>query len=301
MYWREAGMRKWLVTGDEPFLIDKFKKELIAKIETPDFNLWETTEFADTEKKFISRISLFGGQKVIILYAEHLKECEEAVRFADNSRSDTDLYVFCNSIDKRSKVYKSFAKTEIRLFNKYSAEKLNSTILQYIQRAGSKITQDAFQRYLELLNYYSEEVNLYDVQHSLERLVAFNEITQKVVESIVLDSGTGDIYSLIQLISERKYQEVFRQADLILKNQKNNVIGILSLLLRNYRLTYKMQVCSCSLEDLGVRSRTFIPRLSVEKCHEAMSILDNTINQIKRGLYLPETALRLSLAKLCQL
>lgn len=294
-------MHKWLVVGDEPFLIDKFKRELVAKIEVPEFNLLETTEFSNEEKKFISRVSLFGGKKVIILNVGNLKECEEAVHFATDSQSDTELYIFSDNIDKRSKVYKSFSNNEIKRFNKYTADKLRNSILQYVQKAGCKITKDAFERYVELVNYFSEEVNLYDVQHSLERLVAFQQITKEVVESIVLDSGTEDIFSLIQLITEKKHSAVFRQADLILKNQKNNVIGILALLIRSYRLAYKMQVCSCSLEDLGIKYRTFIPRLSIEKCHEAMNIIEETTNHIKRGLYSPETALKLTLAKLCQL
>lgn len=294
-------MHKCLVYGEEPFLIDKFKRELIGQIENPEFNLWETTEFGGEEKRFISRISLFGGKKIIIFNAEKMKDCETAVNHACKSQSDTELYVFCSNVDKRSKIYKAFSNHEIKQFNKYTADKLKNTILQYIHKADCKITQDAFERYLELLNYYSEEVNLYDVQHSLERLVAFKQITKEIVESIVLDSGTEDVFSLIQLISEKKYVEVYRQADLVLKNQRNNVIGLLALLLRSYRLAYKMQVCSCTLEDLGVKGRAFIPHLSIDKCHSAMNTINLSTNQIKQGLYTPETALKLTLAKLCQL
>lgn len=92
---------------------------------------------------------------------------------------------------------------------------------------------------------------------------------------------------------------MFRQAELILQNQPNNVIGVLSLLLRSYRLAYKMEVCNCSLNALGVTGRTFIPRMSAERCSEAMDVLDDMVNLIKRGTYRPDIALKVALAKLC--
>lgn len=31
-------MPKWLVYGEEPYLIDKFRKKIIDEVETPEFN-----------------------------------------------------------------------------------------------------------------------------------------------------------------------------------------------------------------------------------------------------------------------
>ena len=46
-------MRKYLVYGDEPYLVDQFRRELTGKVEIPEFNLLETCEFTETEKNFI--------------------------------------------------------------------------------------------------------------------------------------------------------------------------------------------------------------------------------------------------------
>ena len=50
-------MPKWLVYGEEPYLIDKFRKKIIDEVETPEFNLMETSEFTEAEQNFLCRYS----------------------------------------------------------------------------------------------------------------------------------------------------------------------------------------------------------------------------------------------------
>lgn len=294
-------MKKMLVFGDEPFQIDKYRKELHKKVEVPELDLLETNEFTENEKQFLGQYSLFGNEKILIYRAGNLKDCAELVDYVAKRKNTVSIYVFCNDVDKRSKVYKAFKKDEIKEFNKLSHELLEKTIVQYVKMNGSAITKEAYNTFLQYVNYYSEESNLYDVLHALERLCVSKEITKETVEKVVLDRETEDIYSLIQLISERNHEKAQHQADLILQNQKNNVIGVLSLLLRSYRLAYKMRVCNVSLKEIGVQYRTFVPRLSAEECHKAMNVIDEAVNKIKQGFYRPEIALKLTLVQLCNL
>ena len=292
-------MRKCLVYGDEPYLIDEFRKNVIKEVEIPEMNLLDTVEFDEEEQRFLCQQSLFGGKKVMIFRAKSLKESQELISYIADKKNDTAVYIFCRDIDKRSKVYKSFKEDEIKVCNKIHQDALVLTCVRFVQKAGCKITKEACDRFLELINYYSDEVNLYDVRNSLKRLCTYPEITTEVVENLVMDRQTEDIYSLIQLIMQKKPAEVYRQADLILQNQKNNVIGILSLLLRSYRLAYKMQVCNCTLKDLNVNYRTYVPRLSADACDQAMNIIEKAVMDIKRGFYTPEIALKITLSKLC--
>lgn len=225
-------MPKWLVYGEEPYLIDKFRKKIIDEVETPEFNLMETSEFTEAEQNFLCQHALFGDKKVLIYRANSLKESGEFVKYVSEKGKTTDTYIFVQEVDRRSKVYKMFKKEEVQVFKKLSREQEN-------------------------------------------------------------------IFLLIQLIMQGKYSDVFRQAELILQNQPNNVIGVLSLLLRSYRLAYKMEVCHCSLSALGVNGRTFVPRMSADRCSEAMDVLDDMVNLIKRGTYRPDIALKVALAKLC--
>lgn len=294
-------MRKYLVYGDEPYLVDQFRRELTGKVEVPEFNLLETCEFTETEKNFISQYPLMAERKVLVFRTKALKEAADLIEYISSGKSMTEVYVFCEEIDKRTSAYKAFKKNEIKVFNKLAKDVLEKTIMQYIRKSGCAIRTDAYHCFLQLVNYYSEETNLYDVLHSLERICASKEVTKEIVESIVLDRAQEDIYILIQLICQKKYMEMFRQADLILQNQQNNVIGVLSLLLRSYRLAYKMQACSCKLKDLGVNYRTYIPRLPAEDCHQAMNVIDDVIMKIKQGFYRPDIALKVTLSRLCNL
>lgn len=294
-------MPKYLIYGEEPYLIDKFREEIIQKVETPEFNLLDTNEFGEAEKAFLCQYPLLGDKKVFIFRAGKLTECAELMEFISTQGKRAEVYIFCEEPDRRVKAFKMFKKEEIKVFKKLAQDTLEKTVMQYIKKSGCEITAEAYHLFLQLLNYYSDETNLYDVLHSLERICVVKEITKEVVESTVMDREKEDIYSLIRLIMSKQYGDVFRQADLVLRSQQNNVIGILSLLLRSYRIAYKMQRCNCSLQALGINYRTFVPKLPAEQCNQAMNILDETVNKIKRGFYKPETALKIALAKLCEL
>lgn len=71
-------------------------------------------------------------------------------------------------------------------------------------------------------------------------------------------------FSLIQLIMNQQYDEIYHQVALILQGQSNNAINVLSLLLRNYRLAYKIRTCNCSLKEIGVYGNSYVPRLSAK-------------------------------------
>ena len=75
-------MPKWLVYGEEPYLIDKFRKKIIDEVETPEFNLMETSEFTEAEQNFLCQHALFGDKKVLIYRANSLKESGEFVKYA---------------------------------------------------------------------------------------------------------------------------------------------------------------------------------------------------------------------------
>jgi len=291
-------MPKTLVYGNEPYLIDKFRKKLMEQIETPEMNFMDTEEFTEEEKRFICQYPLFGEKKVLFFYAKTLEECTDLIEFIQKRGKNADVYLFPKKVDKRTKVYRMFASDETQVYNKVAQDVLGKTIMHYIKKTGCEITGHAYQLFLQLINYYSDETNLYDVIHALERICSVKKITKEVVENMVMDREEEDIYSLIELIMRLQYAQMYRQADLILQRQQNNVISILSLLLRSYRLAYKMQICNCSLKDIGVAYRTFVPKLQADSCSQAMSILNEAVVRVKRGFYNPEVALKTTLAKL---
>lgn len=289
-------MLKCLVYGTEPYLIDKYRKEIRDSVETPEFNYLETDEVTKDVLGFLQQLPLLGNEKVLIFRATCLKDCRDLLDFMPRAGKKSKVYFFVKEIDKRTKEFKQFSKDEMKMFDKISGD-----VFQYVKKNDCEIQSEAYEYFLQIINYYSEETNLYDVINALKRLCSTKVITVEVFEKMIISRETENIFSLIQLIMSCRYEELYRQADLIILNQGNNIIGILSLLLRSYRLAYKMQVCNCNLKTLGVYGNTYVPRLSADACNDAMNLLDDAVNNIKRGFYSGDIALKVTLTKLCEI
>ena len=82
---------------------------------------------------------------------------------------------------------------------------------------------------------------------------------------------------------------------------EQNVIGTLSLLLRSYRILYKVGVCGCTLREAGVYYRTYVPKLTGIQAEKGIEIIQEVVNGIKGGKYTQNFALRFCLSKLCQI
>ncbi len=123
----------------------------------------------------------------------------------------------------------------------------------------------------------------------------------ELVQRLVQLNERDDIFKLIYLIDKGMATDLFHQADLIIQNGGQNVIGTLSLLLRSYRILYKVNVCGCSLQEVGVHQRTYIPKMSLEQADVGIDIIQKAVNGIKNGHYAQDFAFRLCLSQLCQL
>lgn len=293
-------MSKKLVYGNEIYLKDLFRKELREKILYPELNYLETYEFGDREKDYIRQYPCLSDRKILTFTCKDLNEASELIDFAEKYPS-VDIYVFAESARSNSKLMKKF--DEVTKYDKLALDVLTARINQYIKNRGCKIEPRAFDLFLQYTDYHSKnsKTNLYDVINSLDRLCSEKSklITVNTVEEMVVESENADVYKCIHLIMRKQMDKLFRQADIILLRQKNDVIGVLSLLLYSYRIAYKMKVMNCTAASLGVSSYTFTPNLSLEKANEGMNILLNAINDIMTGRCRAEIILKVTFAKLC--
>ena len=184
-------MPKWLVYGEEPYLIDKFRKKIIDEVETPEFNLMETSEFTEAEQNFLCQHALFGDKKVLIYRANSLKESGEFVKYVSEKGKTTDTYIFVQEVDRRSKVYKMFKKEEVQVFKKLSrdvlemaeqlAAQIHSRVFDTKIRSGVAIAEApahgesifsynprsaAVKDYLLFLNEIAPAIHLKEVSHN---------------------------------------------------------------------------------------------------------------------------------------
>lgn len=294
-------MKNELIFGNEPYRIHMYKMEAVKGIAMPEFNYMEAAQFTQAERDFAKQMPFMGNRRVLIVNMEKLTSNELLEQYLTEPASKTDLYIFVGEVDKRLSLYKKFPKDGIKQLDK-DMEMLQRWILGYIKRQNCKITRQAYDEFLKRINYELEEVNLYHVKSALKRLCTTqDEITPDLVQRLVQFNEKEEVFRLISLIDEGKTEELFHQADLIVQNGSQNVIGTLSLLLRSYRLLYKINVCGCTLKEAGVYNRTYIPRMSLEQADEGIDIIQKTVNGIKNGRYTQEFALRLCLSKLCNL
>lgn len=294
-------MKNELVFGNEPYLLHAYRAEAVKGVTMPEFNVMEAGQFTQAERDFAKQMPFMGKRRVLIVTLEKLAANELLEKYLKEPAPGTDLYIFAGEVDKRLSLYKKFPKESIKQLDKDMGV-LQKWILGYIKRQNCKITKDAYEEFLMRINYEMDDVNLYHVKSALSRLCTTqDEITAGLVKRLVQANEREDIFRLICLIDKGEVTELFHQADLIIQNGGQNVIGTLSLLLRSYRILYKINVCGCSLQEVGVHQRTYIPKMTLEQADAGIGIIQRAVNGIKTGRYAQDFAFRLCLSQLCRL
>lgn len=294
-------MKNELIYGSEPYLVKAYRDSVVKGISMPDMNIMESDQFTATERDFARQAPFLDLRRVLILKFDKLSANELLEKYLKEPSAKTDLFIFVKEVDKRTSLYKRFPKEGIKQFDKDSG-RLQRWILGYLKKHGCRITEQAYAELTARINYEMDDVNLYHVQSALKKLCSTSEdITPDLVKRMIPLNEKEDVFRLIELIDRKETRELFHQADIMLQNGEQNVIGTLSLLLRSYRILYKVSVCGCSLKDAGVYYRTYVPTLSGQEAQKSMDIIQEVINGIKNGTYMQDFALRFCLSKLCQI
>lgn len=294
-------MKNELIFGTEPYLIKAYRSSIVNGISIPDINILESEQFTAIERDFARQAPFLDSRRALILQFDKLSANEMLEEYLKTPSVKTDLFIFVKEIDKRTSLYKKFKKEGIKQFDK-DTDLLKRWILGYIKKHGCRITEQAYTELTARINYEMEDINLYYVQSALKKLCSTSEeITPDLVKRMIPLNEKEDVFRLIEMIDRKNTTELFHQADIMLQNGEQNVVGTLSLLLRSYRILYKVSVCGCSLKDAGVYYKTYIPSLSGKQAQRSMDTIQEIINGIKNGKYMPEFALRFCLSKLCQI
>lgn len=294
-------MKIELIYGTEPYLIREYRLNVVKGIDMPDFNLLVSCQFTSDERDFARQAPLFADKKVLILELEKLSADNMLEKYLKEPSERTELYIFAKDVDKRLGIYKKFPKEGIKLFDK-NPGMLHRWITEYVAAKGCRISLPACNELMGRIHYDLDGVSLYHVKMALEKLCSTaDDITPELVMRLVGANEKEDPFSLIELIDRKETGELFRQADIMLRGGSQGVIGTLSLLLRSYRILYKLSVCGCTLKEVGVHYRTYVPRLSGRQADEGIDVIQDVINGIKSGRYMPDFGLRFCFSKLCQI
>lgn len=285
-----------LIGGDEPYLIDAKRKSLIGTMQMPELNFMNSEILDSSVVNHLTTYPVVDERRVALLTVQKLDEINNSFFEDCCSMQDGLLIVVFHTYDGRSSFYKEMNKKGLlHLCTKHKAfPSLSNFIVKRAQAAGIVFQKGAVEELLRRVDYLeNDEVNIYTLLGYLESLKALsNTITCENVMAVVPEYVREQVFNIVDMIQKKNLDGLNQQAQLL----KNDAIGTLSALLREYRIAYK--ACYFSLKDIGV-SNTRLKGIPKEYLVQGIELITSQIAAIKTGTLPPEmimadTFLRLS-------
>lgn len=290
-----------LFYGNEPYRLMK-KREALKKVENPEMNLYITEVFDQGAYECAYQIPFLARERVIIVDLENCSNAEMLIEYLQKPVSSTNLYVFVNQMDKKSALAKAFPAGSVCEIRKYTEKELDDRIRECVRYCNKSITDDAREALKERMQYFSDEVSFFDVKNELSKLCAIADsvIDKKLVEKLISQHEKENVFTLMQMILSQNAAPLFHEAELILGSKDNNVIQVLSLLLRNYRISWKAALLGGKgIKEIGVPPKA-VTYMSDAACSASMDCIQETISGIKMGKYKEQEGFILCLSKLME-
>lgn len=279
-----------ILYGSESYLIDYYKKKFHAGL-ADEMDFKEFNAFNEETLGFLKTWPVFSEKRHVTVNIKTLRELDNGA-FASYLR-DTDAgicVVICKDIGNKNKFRERLEKSGyLQICDKYSdISKVRATLLKEVERLGGNITPDAVAELISLSGYLEvDAVTLYDLIDSLRKchLASGGRITLDVVKQHVSSNESAKLYKLANFIVSGDIQKLAVQAELL----SGNVMGVLGMLLWEYRIAYK--ALYYPLSDIGAFSIR-LKGLGKERLISGISIIMESINGIKSGS-LPESSVLL--------
>lgn len=274
--------------GEEPFLLDKEKKEFLGKGNGMAMIFSELSEdIWDCARQY----PLLTEKNYIFVNCKSIEE-KKLEKFVDGDMPEhTDIMIIVDEVDKRKTVYKKLNKLGfIEEVSKVSDRELQGFIVSLVKEAGREISCDAYEHFVSICGYKTEKsVNLYTIKNYIELLCMCPTIDRNTIDTFVTAMDSTNIFAMANCIFDGNNRRVFYLADKFL-SEKQNVIAMLSALLRNFRLAHKATFFSDIDRSqlgkmIGVPVYQFERALdfSPEQIAKSMDIIQKGISNVKTG------------------
>lgn len=291
-----------ILYGDEPYMIEARRKSLEKKITLPELNLLKTDGWSMDVVTFLSTYPVADDNKLAVVNVKDLKELntDSFQSYIEMPSSYGQLLVIAEKVDKRSVLYKKLSKEKVfvECGKVTDAEQLKAILLREVQSLDGKMTAEAYRLFLQKENYGDEaraDISILNLLSDLHRLVAWNpEITVDSVNLLIKDNYAAKTFAVSKLIADGDVPGLRVQAELL----KNDAIGNLSALLREYRIAWKSQYFPNS--EIGVSFISF-KKLATEKLERAIDIIMSALDGIKDGSLPSESVLMYTYLQLVEL
>ena len=283
---------------------EEYKKQLeLQKI------LQENTERYDTfSKECMDKIrngNTIFGRNTVFVQQEALENSKDLFSYLDNP-DGADLIISVGSLGRGKKLIAKLQKNAKTIrCDKLKEDEFRSYLLRAISKLGEKksllfkrecrtrITERALNLFVERSGYLEDEkVSLCGVNLALKELIYFDsdDITEEMIECILPGSVSDDARKLQERLFFADYKTAMEIADQI--SQKGEVVGVLGLLLRSFRIGWKTKMLrlpnkeaakAVGLNDWSFRYVAPVMEYTNETIEKAMSCLEKATNDIKAG------------------
>ncbi len=267
--------------GAEPYLIQTAKAKEKAEIENPDLNVIDCGDELDEEaynKCYDS--AFFAEKKYLVFTAADLKNPYIAKLIADEP--DNEVRIIVSKFEANLKVAKSLRPDQVKEFKRLSEADIPKFVKYFLSKWKTNIREKDFDYLISRIGYPTRpDCDLYTVKNWLQALFSLEEVTREDIDFVIPPEENANAFALFKLLSEGQAQKYFALADKLLITE--DAIGLLSLLLSNFRIAYKASLVTGNPEkEIGV-PKYRITTLPEEICTKSMTLLQDGVNAIKSG------------------
>ena len=254
--------RVYLLFGDEPFLVNSYKKRLreaIAGDDTMNYNYFEgkgpdvkeIISLADTMPFFAERrLVLIDGSGFFKSSAP-----EELVNYIPEIPESTCMVFVENEVDKRNKLYKKVKA------NGYAAELKKPDADQLMRWAAGILSKDGKKITRQVMEYFMERTgdDMENIRMELEKLITYtmgkDVVTAEDIEEICTTRTENKIFDMVRAVTEknqRKALDLYNDL-LTLREPPMRILFLLSKQFRQMCLAKKMSVEGASQNEIATR------------------------------------------------
>ncbi|MDE7268693.1 MAG: hypothetical protein K2N89_14635 [Lachnospiraceae bacterium] len=288
-----------LVYGDR-YLYDMYIKKEAAKLETPEVNAVYADEWNDSLYMQCISAPFLEEKKIVVAEMQGLRpgtQQKSLMEYIHKPSEHTDLYLCIQHPDRRSEIYKALSKEGcVMEFPKASASdvyrSVKKRLVQKYAYSPGEVDRyrDIFTRRLQGYQY-EEEYDLYRVMKYVDMIGSAGQLDRETIEYFIPETFTQKSYELSKLMLSGRKADMMQLASRLVKENDENRIGLLSLVLSQIRICYKASLFPEMtrkeiMENLGIShyqlngSYTMYSPVQYAK---AYACLQKGVNSLKSG------------------
>ena len=264
--------RVYLLFGDEPFLVNSYKKRLreaIAGDDTMNYNYFEGK--GQDVKEIISladTMPFFAERRLVLIDGSGFFKSsapEELVNYIPEIPESTCMVFVENEVDKRNKLYKKVKD------NGYAAELKKQDADQLMRWAAGILSKDGKKITRQVMEYFMERTgdDMENIRMELEKLICYTMgrevITKEDVEAVGTVHVTNRIFEMVTAIvagNTRKAMDLYED----LLTLKEPPMRIMFLIAKQFnQLLQVKELAGKGAQKSEIASRVKVPPFGVGK------------------------------------